>query len=485
MKFELKERIKQQSYMSKTRSFINKIFYAISANLLSLIVSVLTTLLVPRFLGNDIEQYGYLQIYLFYITYLGMLHFGWCDGIFLRDGGKEYKKLNKSLYSCQFWLFTCMELVISFVIIAIGFCSASNSDYLFVFVAVALNVFIFLPRTMLQYFLQTTNRIKEYAAITMLGRALYGCTIIIILIGLSRNYKWFILGDIMGKTVALFYSLYLCRDIVFSKPCNIKNGIKEAVINVRVGINLTFANIASMLITGIVRWGIQQNWDVATYGKISLTLNVSSLIMTFISAIAIVLYPTLKRIKIDRLPTIYSMVRSILMLILLALMIAYYPMETILINWLPQYTDSLHYMAILFPMCIYSAKMTLLIQTYMNVFRLEKYILRVNLVGVLIAGITTFFSITIFNSLTCAMVSIVINQMLRCIIAEIVLASKIKIHVFLDIVLEMILTVLFIVSSWFIGGWSGVVIYIIGYIIYLIIKRKDIFSAVMSIKKAE
>ena len=49
MKFELKERIKQQSYMSKTRSFINKIFYAISANLLSLIVSVLTTLLVPRF----------------------------------------------------------------------------------------------------------------------------------------------------------------------------------------------------------------------------------------------------------------------------------------------------------------------------------------------------------------------------------------------------------------------------------------------------
>ena len=83
------------------------------------------------------------------------------------------------------------------------------------------------------------------------------------------------------------------------------------------------------------------------------------------------------------------------------------------------------------------------------------------------------------------MVSSVINQMLRCIIAEIVLASKIKIHVFLDIVLEMILTVLFIVSSWFIGGWSGVVIYIIGYIIYLIIKRKDIFSAVMSIKKAE
>ena len=63
MKFELKERIKQQSYMSKTRSFINKIFYAISANLLSLIVSVLTTLLVPRFLGNDIEQYGYLQIF--------------------------------------------------------------------------------------------------------------------------------------------------------------------------------------------------------------------------------------------------------------------------------------------------------------------------------------------------------------------------------------------------------------------------------------
>ena len=75
--------------MSGLSSFIKKVFYAIGANLLSLCVSVLTTLVVPKFLGENVEQYGYLQIYLFYVSYIGFFHLGWCDGVFLRDGGKH------------------------------------------------------------------------------------------------------------------------------------------------------------------------------------------------------------------------------------------------------------------------------------------------------------------------------------------------------------------------------------------------------------
>lgn len=52
----------------------------------------------------------------------------------------------------------------------------------------------------------------------MLGRALYGCTIIIILIGLSRNYKWFILGDIMGKIVPEDYDFEAHKKLVPMQP---------------------------------------------------------------------------------------------------------------------------------------------------------------------------------------------------------------------------------------------------------------------------
>lgn len=469
--------------MNKVKLFVKQSFYAVSANLLSLLVSVLTTLVVPKFLGNDIEQYGYLQIYLFYITYLGLLHFGWCDGIFLRDGGKEYKDLNRTLYSTQFWLFSAFELVITIIIIMIGLRYADNLDYLFVFIAVALNVIVFLPRTMLQYFLQTTNRIKEYASITIFGRLVYGISIILILLFFSKNYKWFVIGDIIGKTFALVLSIYLCRDIVFTKPRDIGGAVKEAKINIIIGIKLTFANIASMLITGIVRLGIQQKWDVATYGKISLTLNVSSLILTFISAIAIVLYPTLRRIREDKLVQMYGVACSLLITVLFAVMALYYPVEIILTRWLPQYEDSLRYMAILFPMCIYSAKMTMLVQTYMNVYRLEKYILKVNICGVFVAVITTVVSISVFNSLTCTMIAIVINQIFRCVYAEWTLSKYINISILQDTIMEIALTILFIFSNWYIGKWEGIIIYVSGYFVYLYVKKNDLIYIIRYIKQ--
>lgn len=53
--------------------------YVVGANLLSLFVSILTTLVVPKFFGDDVGQYGYLQIYMFYLGYIGFFHFGWCD----------------------------------------------------------------------------------------------------------------------------------------------------------------------------------------------------------------------------------------------------------------------------------------------------------------------------------------------------------------------------------------------------------------------
>lgn len=64
--------------------------------------------------------------------------------------------------------------------------------------------------------------------------------------------------------------------------------------NISVGIKLMFANIASMLIIGIVRFGIERAWDVATLGKVSLTLSILNMII-FINAVGIIMFPTLRR----------------------------------------------------------------------------------------------------------------------------------------------------------------------------------------------
>ena len=469
--------------MSGLSSFIKKVFYAIGANLLSLCVSVLTTLVVPKFLGVNVEQYGYLQIYLFYVSYIGFFHLGWCDGVFLRDGGKHYDDLNKPLYSGQFWLLCVTQTLIASLIAVIGCLLSKTADYKFICFAIALNVIVYLPRTMLAYYLQTTNRIKEYSSITTVGRSVYGVSIIVIILFFSKSYKHFVWGDIIGKAVALFVAVWWCRDILKTKPAPVKLTVAEAKLNIGVGIKLLIANIAGMLILGVVQWGIQTKWDVATYAKVSFTLSVSNLLLVFISAVALVLYPTLRRTNENELNNIYDVLRNVLMVPMLGCLIIYYPVELVLSLWLPQYAESMRYMAILFPMCIYAAKSSLLVTTYLNVRRMEKTTLIVNLIGVGVAVVTTALSVFVFNNLTLAMISIVFNQMFRCVLGEFLLAKNMKISVLKDNICEVLLTILFIGVSWFIGAWLGVVLYFAGYLVYLLIKYKDIKLTISQFKK--
>lgn len=469
--------------MGKLKEFFKNATYSLLANVLNLIVSAATSLLIPMILGDEVEQYGFFQIYLFYIAYIGFFHFGLCDGALLIEGGKEYIKLNKSAYSFQYHFLAAGEFFVTIAIVLVLLILNKEVDYLFIGVAFGLNLIVYLPRNLLAYLLQASNRIKENALITIIGRSVYLCCVLILWVFKFSDYRLFIIADIIGKVFALIYAIVQCKDIVFSKPVSWKPGITGVKENVVAGIKLMFASISSMIITGVVRFAIQQQWDVATYGKISLTLSITNLVLTFISAMAIVLYPTLRRVSQERAISLYSAIRDILMTILLASLVFCYPLQIIMLKLLPQYSDSLIYLPILFPVCIYSAKVTMLIQTYMQVFRMEQLILKVNLFSILIAVINTVVSVYVFHSLTIAIISILVTSAIRSIIAEYVLSKKIDISIWHDSIIETVFVILFVGVSYFVNMGFGMIVYTPVYIVYAVSKYKSIKQAVLVIKE--
>ena len=74
--------------MNKFKVFLKNMFFSIFSNALNLVVTAATSLLIPLLLGSSVVQYGYYQLYLFYIAYVGFFHFGLCDGVLLKEGGK-------------------------------------------------------------------------------------------------------------------------------------------------------------------------------------------------------------------------------------------------------------------------------------------------------------------------------------------------------------------------------------------------------------
>lgn len=458
--------------MYKLKEILKNFSFALGSNIISFIISVLVTIIVPKQIS--VEGYGYFQLYIFYTSYIGFLHFGWTDGMCLRYAGTDYKDLNYAKFSGQFWIYSIIEIVFGLAIMGYGLLTSTVADKSIILFLTGIAVCLVLPKTMLHTLLYTTNRIREYSVANIGEKVIY---IGIILLGLlfgAKRYEFLIVSDIIGKLFSMIYVLVKCKTILYAKPCSIKITLSETQKNIAVGINIMLATIASNLIIGIVRLAISNVWSAEIFGKVSLTISVSNMLLLMIGAVSLVLFPILKKFDDKKLSQIYSLMRSCLMIPLLGLLITYYPAKQILSVWLPQYSDSLQYMALLFPMCIFGSKMSMLVTTYMKTLRKERWLLLVNVVTVTLSGITTMITVYWLHNLDLAVASIVFLLAFRCVFAELLLSAVLDVSIKTDIVLELVLTVVFIGASWFVGGIIGLVIYALSYAIYLIIKRNDV-----------
>ena len=465
----------------KIKKVLKNISYSFTANIISMIISVISVTFLPKFMS--LEDYGVWQLYLFYVSYLGFFHFGWLDGICLRYGGYYFEKLDKVIFTNQFVLLFFVELIIS--VIAIIFINLFIEDYftkqVLIFVSfVLVPVILF---TFATFILQITNKIKEYAYLTLFGRILFFISLMIYFNISNRGYTELIYLDIISKLLALFYGIYLIRALLVFKIDKLNNIFKETWENISVGSKLLFANIAGMLILGVIRFGISQQWDVATFGKVSLTLNCSNFLMVFINALSIVFFPILKRTDESKIKGIYLNIRSGLTSILLGCLIIYYPLNSMLSWWLPKYQDSLIYMAVLLPICLFESKVSLLTNTYLKALRKEKVMMKINIGVVVVSFILTYVSTVLLHDLNIAVISILLLFAIKSICSELVLGKVLQTKIKKDILQEIILVILFVTVNFSdIDTFIKCTVYIVAYCMYLYINKTILMNSVKFLK---
>jgi len=464
----------------KIKQIFKNLTASVMANGINMVLSILLVLVVPKILG--VKEYAYWQLYTFYTTYIGFFHFGIVDGIYLKYGGKKYDELDKPYFNRQFWILVIIEIcVAAALIIGVRFVIA-DTDKQFILAMSGLCCVVYLPRVMLQYLLQATNRIVEFAQNQILEKVFYAVFITAALVFGVRDYQALILSDLLSKAITLALLVIICKDFIFLKLEKLFQGIREAIDNMSIGIKLLLSNIASMLITGIVRFAIENQWSVEVFGKLSLTMTASNLLMVFIGAVSIIVYPILRNVSREKMPQIYETLRCILMLLVLGLLLVYYPAKYLLSVWLPQYAESLRYMALLFPICVFESKMSMLVTTYLKALREEKMIMKINITVMALTLILTLIAAYFIGNLTLTIILLPLLMATRNILGEIALMKTLGVKVVKDIIYEVILAVVFIAASWNIQSFWCMVIYLFAYIVYVLLKRNDIKAALMQVK---
>lgn len=465
---------------TKMLKILRNLSYTITSNIFSLIVSSLVILIVPKLIG--LEEYGHWQLYMFYAAYVGFMHFGWNDGIYLRYGGEKYGNLEKKVFFSQFYMLCIFQLIMGTLIIFLAYIMTVDANKLFIIQMTAVCMVIMNVRSMLLYVLQSTNRIKEYAQITLLDRLIYIILISIILLVGIRDYKIIIIIDILTKCITLLYSMFKCKEIVFRNLSIFYFDFKEVKENITIGIKLMLANISSMMIVGSVRFGIERSWSVAVFGKVSLVLSITNLMMIFINAVGTVMFPLLRRSNKSNYPRIYSVIKDFLIMISLGLLALYYPLRVIIGVWLPNYSVSLEYMALIFPLFVFEGKMSVLINTFYQALRKEKQILGINIISLLLSILITIVTTVLLKDLIFAILSIVILLAIRSILAELFLSQIIGVSILKDTIIELIVISAFVLTSWFVESWYSIILYMIVYLSYTFFKRKDFANSIKNAK---
>lgn len=465
--------------MNKFSNIIKNISYTLSSNLLTLCVSVIVSLLLPKVLG--IREYGYYQLYIFYTSYVGLLHFGWCDGIYLRYGGESYSKLNKSKIAGQFYSFLIFQGIITLGLLFLFFLLINDgSEKKVVLLCSISNIIILNLRTFYMLVLQTTNRMKEYSQIVLIDRLAYIIIILFFVFFNVTNVALYIIFDVLSKIISLFFAVFICSDIVFQKKIDFD--CQETKLNVFSGINLMLANISSMLIIGIVRFGIQNNWSVEIFGKISLTLSISNMLMIFVSAISLAIFPLVKQTSVANYEKIYPIIRTMIMPIMFLILLLYFPSEILLSKWLPEYKEALKYMVLVFPMIVFESKVSLLTNTFLKALRKEKEIFKINILVAFMSLIATFIFVYLMNNLFLSMLSIVMLLAIRSTLSEIILKKYLEIMIFRDIFNEIIVVILFIYIGWNYSKMIGFGLYFSIVVVYMYLKKTSIVDVIELLK---
>lgn len=451
------------------KSLASNIMTAFAAQGVSFLASVAMSLFVPKVLG--VETYGYWQLFVFYASYSGFFMFGLNDGVYLVEGGRARDEIDKRLVNSQFRFGVIFQLVVAGCIAAFSALAASGAQRSFILMAFALYVVVYNLYGYLGFVLQAMNETKLYSYSTMIERLVFLAIILVMVLVRVSDFEPYVVAYLFSKACSLGYCVYHSRDILLSGSLGVSEAARVSFSSIKVGFALMISNVASMLILGVARALVDSVWGIEAFGSVSFWLSMVNFFIAFVSQASMVLFPALRQGTEQERRVFYRGIRDMMEIAFPAVYLLYFPIAWLLPLWLPQYADSVHFLAILLPVCVFEAKTNLCCTTYFKVLREERMLLKVNLCALAANVVLSILGIYLIGSLEAVLLGTVACIVGRSLWSEFYLNCRLDIQSKLISLQEVCLTAGFVALALVIPELEAAVAYAVLFGVYLLINR--------------
>ncbi|WP_353949014.1 oligosaccharide flippase family protein [Sporolactobacillus sp. Y61] len=263
---------------------IRKVF---NAHLITLITGTVIGFILPALL--PVGQYAEIKTFSLYLSLIGIFHFGFVDGVFLKYGGKKAAEIDKqSLVSEKRFLFW-FQLLLTLLLVIAGLKLENN-----IVLAFALSL---LPANMIafyQFIYQALGEFSLYARIMYVTS--FGNLIIpLILIALKVKSSLFYISGM----VIIYYIVYLAleRFNPFKQHSKIKWDFADYKQCFYSGIFILISNFSMLLFYTMDRWFVKLYFDTKSFAFYSFAISMMTAVNVLIGSLTTTMYPYLARIR--------------------------------------------------------------------------------------------------------------------------------------------------------------------------------------------
>lgn len=436
--------------MSSGRKTIEAIAKITGSNILKLFSGVLVGFILPKIIG--LSDYGYYKTFTLYASYVGLFGIGLLDGIYLKYAGMTYEELQRS----RFRLYTKSVMAIQGFTSIILLCVSLvflKGEYRVIFSGVAVYLVSNNITGYFQIISQITNRFDELANRNVIQSILISASVLLLWVGGSvfhveisyRLYMW--LFVFISAILAMWY-IFTYKDIAIGKSEKLKRStLCDLVDLIKLGFPLLVSNLCSSLMLSVDRQFVNLLFENTVYAVYAFAYNMLSLVTTATSAVATVLYPTLKKGGTKSLKANYPRFLSIAMCLSFLCLLVYYPLCWIVDTFLFKYHGSLQIFRIIFPGLAISSCITIVMHTYYKLLEQNKRFFIISIVILMFSIFANFIAFTGWKSTVAISIASIISLFIWYIISDAYFIKKYRVQWKKNLAFLILMTTLFYVVT--------------------------------------
>lgn len=398
------------------QSFSSDVLIYSFGQVVLLIFGLIQSLIIPKYLSTT--DYGYWQIFLLYTTYVGILHFGFLDGIFVRWAGKNLEVLREEIPIA--FRFICLEQVIlvGSIMMILEIIDIPSKE---ISLAVLFNAIF---SNLLAYFLfiaQATKRFKLVTAANIGKGLIFLISVILLFFCGYFSYFSLILATIITESIIIILFAVDTRKYLFCHPTCGTSLFKYGKENIGMGIFVLLGNFIAVIFATIDRFTVSSFFSITQFAIYTFAVTMCSLATVFLQAVAQVFFPYLAGSNNETRTRAYSLLKPFLVIFWAGIIATYFPLSALIKYYLPNYYYSLPLLAILLCRMGFSGPISILHANFFKVYRKQRAYFVLGGLSLLEAGVLYIISAYFIGTLRAVAATAVVSFGLWYILNEVVL----------------------------------------------------------------